>query len=105
MSGGTFVYVSNAGSKDISVLQLDPATGDLTPVQQVALDVPGQVMPMAVSPDRRFLYAAQRAEPYSVVALAIDGLTGTLTVLGQAPLRESAPYILVDRSGRWLLAA
>src|SRR5687767_9519636 len=46
----TFVYVSNADSKDISVLQLDPAAGDLLLVQTVPAG--GQVMPLAVSPDR-----------------------------------------------------
>ena len=44
----TFVYVSNADSREISVLQLDAAAGDLLLVQTVP--VSGQVMPMAVSP-------------------------------------------------------
>jgi 6-phosphogluconolactonase len=105
MAGGTFVYVSSADTREVLVFELDPVTGDLAALQQVGLDVPGQVMPLAVSPDRRFLYAAQRSEPYSVATLAIDGYSGKLTVLGHAPLLHSAPYITVDRSGRWLLAA
>src|SRR5436309_11120991 len=104
MAGGTFVYVSNADSKDIRVFELD-SDGGMTPVQEVALDVPGQVMPMTTSPDRRFLYAAQRSEPYSVATLAIDGLSGELTLLGLAPLLNSTPYICTDRTGRWLFSA
>ena len=104
MAGGTFVYVSSADSKEILVFELDPS-GGMTPVQQVTLAVPGQVMPMAASPDRRFLYAAQRAEPYSVASLAIDGISGQLTLLGFAPLLNSTPYICPDRTGRWLCSA
>ncbi len=104
-TGGSFVYVSNADSRDIHVLSLDPATGDLTPVQQLALTTPGALNPMAVSPDRRFLYAAQRAEPFPVSCFAIDQLSGELTYLSNASLKASTPYIITDRTGRWLLAA
>ena len=105
MAGSTFVYVSSADTREVLVFTLDDATGALTPLQQIALPGPGQVMPMAVSPDRRFLYAAQRSDPFSVAAMAIDGSTGRLSFLGQAPLMHSSPYIVVDRTGRWLLAA
>lgn len=105
MAGGTFVYVSNAESRSIGVFELNLQSGALTAVQQVAFETPGQVMPLAVSPDRRFLYAAQRGEPYSLTAFTVDKLTGNLDRLGSAPLAHSCPYITVDRSGRWLLAA
>lgn len=105
MAGGTFAYVSSADTKEIFVFELDPTTGDLVQVQQVGLAVPGPVMPLAISPDRRFLYAAQRSEPYSVATLAVDRFSGKLTVLGHASLLNSTPYITIDRTGRWLLAA
>ena len=103
--GGTFVYVSNADSKEILVLSLDSATGSLAPVQRVALSAPGPLNPLAVSPDRRFLYAAQREEPYQVSCFAVDQLSGELSYLSSAPLRHSTPYIVTDRTGRWLFAA
>src|SRR3954452_7253696 len=103
MAGGTFVYVSNADSKEISVFALDSATGDLSPVQTLGLSAHGPVGPLAVSPDRRFLHAAQRAEPHSVSSFAVDQLTGELTYLTNAPLLHSTPYIVTDRTGRWLL--
>ena len=105
MPSGTFVYVSNADTKDIRVFKLDGSTGDLTAVQSVTLSANGPLGPLAVSPDRRFLYAAQRAEPWTVSALTIDGQTGELAVLGTAPLMHSTPYIITDRTGRWLFAA
>jgi 6-phosphogluconolactonase len=100
---GLFVYISNAESREISVHALDPATGDLTHVESVA--VPGGVFPQAISPDRRFLYAVLRSEPYSVVSFAIDPLSGCLTPLGSAPMPDSMAYVSTDRSGRFLLAA
>ena len=67
---GTFVYVSNADSQELSVLAFDRSTGRLSPVETLA--VGGTVMPLAVSPDKRFLYAALRSQPFRVVSFAID---------------------------------
>lgn len=99
----TFVYISNADSKDISVLQLDAAAGDLLQVQTVPVD--GQVMPMAVSPDRKVLHAAIRSQPFRVASFRIDPASGRLTPIGTAPLPDSMAHIATDRSGRWLFAA
>ncbi|MED5621856.1 lactonase family protein [Ideonella sp. BN130291] len=98
----TFVYVSNADSRDISVLQLDSA-GALKPLQTVA--VGGQAGPLAISPDRRFLYVALRSQPYTVSSFAIDAGNGQLKPLGDAPLPDSMAHIATDRSGRHLFGA
>jgi 6-phosphogluconolactonase len=63
------------------------------------------VMPLALSPDRRVLYAARRSEPLAVLSFAVDATTGALSRLGEAPLPHSMAYIATDRSGRWLLSA
>ena len=56
---GTFVYVSNADDGDIRVYSVQ-TDGSLKPGEHAkAAKV---VMPMAVSPDRRFLYAAARSK-------------------------------------------
>jgi 6-phosphogluconolactonase len=99
----TAVYVSHAERGDIHVLHLDEATGALTPTQRV--EVGGTVMPLALSPDRRVLYAARRSEPLAVASFAIDPKSGTLSQLGEAPLPHSMANIATDRSGRWLLSA
>jgi 6-phosphogluconolactonase len=62
-------------------------------------------MPLAVPPDRRFLYAALRSEPFSVSSFAIDRETGRLRHLSVAPLAASMAYIVTDRTGRFLLGA
>jgi len=103
MSGGIFVYVSQHASEQISVLRMDPGTGVLTPVQDVPAT--GRVMPLAISPDRRFLYASLRNEPWSVASFAIDGWTGELTHLGNTPAYETMVNITTDLTGRFLFAA
>jgi len=56
----TFVYVSNADDGEIGVCTLE-ADGSLQPGPKVA--AAKVVMPMAVSPDKRFLIAAVRSKP------------------------------------------
>ena len=93
-------YVSCMHSREILVFRLDHGTGGLTQIQNVPAN--GMVMPLALSPDRRYLYAALRSEPYRVSSFSIDASSGKLTHLADAPLPGSMPYISVDRSGRFL---
>lgn len=102
-STAAVAYVSNADSRDISVLKLDRSTGTAQVMQTV--EAGGTVMPMALSPDKRFLYAALRSEPFSVATFSIDPATGALKRVGTAPLPDSMANIMVDRTGRWLFAA
>jgi 6-phosphogluconolactonase len=98
----TIVYVSCAKDRTIRVLELDDR-GRLTPIQTTV--VSGAVMPLAVSPDRRFVYASLRSEPYAVSSFAIDRHSGRLTPLGAVPLADNMAYLSTDRSGRFLLGA
>ena len=98
----TFVYVSNAEDGDIGVYRMLDS-GELQP--GVRVKAANVVMPMAVSPDRRFLYAASRSKPYLVHVYSIDSTTGALTKLSDSPLAESFPYISLDKSGRYLFGA
>jgi 6-phosphogluconolactonase len=101
--GTVVVYVSNADSGDISVLSLDEASGQLSTLQTA--EVGGTVMPIAISPDRRFLYTARRSEPLAVVAFAIDSSSGRLSKIGEAPLPASMAHLATDATGRWLFSA
>ena len=100
-------YVSNSESNDISVFGLDPKSGDLSAIAVVPVpDVKiGSSSPLAVSPDKRFLFVGNRGEPYSVATFAIDPKSGTLTHLGKGPLADQMAYIVTDRTGRYLLSA
>lgn len=102
--GEIHVYVSQKDAGLISVFRLGTETGTLTPVQEI--EAGGMAMPLAVSPDRRFLYAALRDEPdFALAAFTIDGASGRLTRLGKVPAAESITYIVTDRTGRSLFAA
>ena len=98
----TFVYVSNAEDGTIGMYTLG-ADGALLPGARVAAGKP--VMPMSVSPDKQFLFAAVRSKPFTVITYAIDRGTGALKQLSTGPLAESFPYIQIDQTGRYLLGA
>src|SRR5215471_13308586 len=105
----TVVYVSNAASKEIYVLAMARDSGELTLIDKVP--VPGtdkpspSSMPMAVTQDRRFLYAALRSDNFPASTFALDRASGRLTHLGTTPLADSMAYIVTDRTGRFLLSA
>jgi 6-phosphogluconolactonase len=99
----SIAYVANADSRDISVVKLDRATGAVQVMQ--TLDAGGVVMPMALSPDKRMLYASLRSEPFGVATFAIDPDSASLKRVGTAPLPDSMANIVTDRTGRWLFAA
>jgi 6-phosphogluconolactonase len=105
----TCVYVSNAESKEIFVLGMDPGTGASALIERIPVpgtDGPSPTsLPMAVSPDRRFLYAALRNPPYPVSSFAIDPSSGRLAHLATAPLVSAMAYIVTDHMGRFLLCA
>src|SRR5205823_5503238 len=80
----------------------------LKPVQTTAVPgpaKPGGSLPLAVSPDKKRLFAGLRNEPYSVVTFAIDAKTGKLKPIGPGPLADSMAYISTDRTGKFLFSA
>lgn len=105
----TMAYVSNAETKDIYAFEMDPESGSLTLVDRTI--VPGTELPsptslpMAVSPDRKFLYAALRSPPFAASSFRIDPGTGRLSHIATTSLICPMAYIATDRSGRFLLAA
>src|SRR5256714_2154306 len=99
---GTFVYVSNAEDSDIGMYTLQ-ADGSLQPGQR--FKAAKLVMPMAVSPDKRFLIAGVRSKPFQAYSYSIDKSSGALNLVGTGTLAESYPYIALDHSGRFLLGA
>jgi 6-phosphogluconolactonase len=101
-TAATFVYIANAEDGDIGTYRMLDS-GELQPgARTKAASV---VMPMVVSPDRRFLYAASRSKPYRVHVYSIDRSTGALTQFSSSPLAESFPYISLDKTGRFLFGA
>ncbi len=101
-SNRLFVYISNGGDGNITVMKLNPESGDLTMVQKVPAGP--NVMHMALSPDHRFLYASVRSEPFSIISYSINSETGKLTQLSKESLPDNMVYISVDNIGRFLLS-
>lgn len=99
----TIVYVSNADSRSISVLDLDEASGALTTLQTI--DAGGTVMPMVLLPSRGWLIAVRRSEPFAAATFAIDPADGRLSPLGEGPLPASMAYASADPGGRFLFTA
>ena len=99
----TFVYVSNAQDGTIDAYSMDTGSGALTSIGKA--DAAKLVMPMAVSPSKKYLYAAIRSQPYRVLTYAIDPATGALAQKASAPLPDSMPYVSTDHTGRFLFTA
>ncbi len=93
------VYVASPESQQIHVWQLDDQ-GALTLLQTV--DVPGQVQPMAIHPDRTHLYVGVRPA-FGVVSYRIEA-DGKLQEAGMAPLPGSPTHISTDLQGRYLFS-
>ncbi len=101
------VYVSCSDTCEIAILAFDRDTGGLRALGRVpvpgAASSPGS-LPLAVSPDGRFLYAGLRTPPYPVTTFVI-GPEGALTAIGTGVLADSMCYLTVDATGRALLSA
>src|SRR5258706_5286666 len=95
----TFVYVSNADDGDIGMYTLQ-ADGSLQPGQR--FKAAKVVMPMTVSPDKRFLIAAVRSKPYQAYTFGIDRNSGALNLAGPRPPPGRFPHVAATCCGRFL---
>ena len=118
-SGLMFVYVGSytknppgGGSNNpvgLSVFGFDPATGALSPVQQLQSANPSFA---ALDPSRRFLYVINEIDDYegqksgSAEAYAIDPNTGMIKLLNRQSLHSPIPaHLAVDPAGHHLVIA
>ena len=92
------VYTASPESQQIHVWSLNH-DGSLTLTQVV--DVPGQVQPMVVSPDKRYLYVGVRPE-FRVLAYRIAPDDGALTFAAESALPGSPTHISTDHQGRFV---
>lgn len=98
-----FVYVSSAEDGDIDAYSMDVRSGELLSLGKTRAGK--QVMPMALSPDGRHLYAVVRSLPYCVLTYQINAQTGKLHQCACAPLPDRVSYVSTDASGRFLFTA
>jgi 6-phosphogluconolactonase len=91
-------------SKGIHAYRFQPSSGKLTPIGVVA-ETPNPAF-LAVSPDRRFLYAvnwrgSETVEGHTVSAYALDTAGGKLSFLNKVSSRGEAPtHLAVHPSGK-----
>lgn len=97
-----FVYVANAESRELLVFELDLANGELALVEDV---LGGKFTTLAATPDRRFMFAGLRDEPFGIVSFAIDASRGVLHARGETRMPGPLAFLTTDRTGRWLLSA
>ena len=97
-----YMYVALQEDDKILVHTIEPQTGKLTP--QAEVSVPGGPFTMAISPDRKFLYAGCRDTP-QLASFQIDQDTGGLTQNGTIPVEGWPVYIATDRKGKFVLSA
>ena len=97
-----YMYVALQADDNISVINIDPQTGKLSP--QVEVSVPGGPFTLAISPDRKFLYAGCRDTP-QISSFQITQADGSLTQNGTVSLEPWPVYINTDRKGRFVLSA
>jgi 6-phosphogluconolactonase len=97
-----FMYLALAGENKIAIYTMDPDSGQLRFNRDVPLD--GAVGPLAVDPDRQYLYAGIRST-CEMTSLRIAPDTGSLTLIGRVRLEADPCFIATDRQGRFLLSA
>jgi 6-phosphogluconolactonase len=95
----TFVYVSNAQDGNIDTYNMDMSTGALTPVGKT--EAAKMVMPMTLSPNKKYLYAVIRSQPTRVLTYTIDPASGALTQKASAPLPGTACLMSRPITGRF----
>ena len=97
-----YVYVAAQDDNKIGCYTMDADTGALT--HQADAQFPGGPSLLAISPDRRTLYAGHREVP-EISSHRIDPASGGLTRTGSVTPEDAPSYLATDRTGRHLLAS
>ena len=96
------VYISLAGESKLSIYTMDSETGALDFQEDVPLG--GGPAPIAVDPQRRFLFVGLRSTR-EMSSFSIDRGTGGLSPIATVSLESDPCYISTDRTGRYLLSS
>lgn len=107
---GRFAFVDTELTGEVHVLRWNGRAGTLDPVGKVALDAPDYAAPrsaseLALSPDGRFLYVANRGAD-ALHVFAVDRGSGSLSPVQRIDCGGRVPWsFAIDPTGEWLLVA
>jgi 6-phosphogluconolactonase len=96
------MYVALQQDDKLARFTMEAGSGKLTRQEEVV--IAGGPAPLAVDPQRRFLYVGRRGACL-VSSFRIAPRTGDLTHLGEVALETDPCYLATDRSGRFLFSA
>lgn len=97
-----FMYITISEEDRIAIYKMDPDSGDLEHLEDVAVE--GRPAPLVLHPSKRYLYTAQRGIN-QLSSFAIDQSTGSLSLIGEAPLVSDPCYLGIDKRGKYLMSA
>ena len=81
-----FMYVALQGDDKILTFKMDPDSGKLELQEELAIS--GGPAPLAVDPQRRYLYAGRRGSK-ELSSFSIDQKTAGLSLIGTVPLKRT----------------
>ncbi|MCG8588198.1 MAG: lactonase family protein, partial [Proteobacteria bacterium] len=96
------VFVTVSGEGRIARFAMDEETGALE--HRGDQPASGRPAPLAITPDRRFMYVARR-DDLLITSYAIDWENGALDEVATIPVETDPCHMATDRTGRWLLSA
>lgn len=97
-----FLYLALQGTNLIETFSVNLTDGKLTKIGSVATN--GSVMPLAIHPNKKYLYAGLDARR-SIASYLINPMTGLLTLDKEVPIVIRPVYIHVDAPGKNLITA
>ena len=95
-----YMYVSIQEEDRIAIFSITPKTGKLK--HQGDAELEGRPAPMAIDPDRKYLFAGRRkAGDFGMTSFTIDRKTGGLTPIGSIPLGGDPVHMSTDKTGKF----
>lgn len=95
------IYISSPESQQIYVWKLDNIKKKLELIQIVC--TPGNIQPIAIHPNRQFLYAGTRPN-FGIITYHIN-LDGSLNIIKITEISSSPTYLIVNTTGTFLYCA
>jgi 6-phosphogluconolactonase len=104
-SAGSYLYVANALSNNISVFSIDASQGTLSPVTGSPFSINLSPKNMQLAPSGKFLYVSAPSQPTGVVAV-FSVNAGALSLVGFTLTADNNPAgLAIDPSGSFLYTA